>query len=222
MWIQKYVVKIIHFLIVPAVIFAQIKIETGSFTDIRDGQTYKTVKIGEQLWLAENLNYYTPTGSTYYNGDSIQYAKTFGRLYDWYTAIKSCPPGWHLSTHDDWQKLEMYLGITSAEYQPIGQHYYVGTNQGGILKDTTHWEAPNTGATNEIGFSALPAGIRFGDDAPSPYKHNFGDLGTVAHFWASEVSSTEAYARILATNKQKIHIIDGDKSAYRSVRCVKD
>jgi uncharacterized protein (TIGR02145 family) len=197
-------------------------IETGTFIDERDGQVYKTVKIGDQWWMAENLNYYTPTGSRYYSDDSSQYSEIYGRLYDWYTAINCCPEGWHLPTHEDWQELEIYLGVSPEEYQPIGQHYYVGTNQGGILKDTIRWEAPNTGAINSVGFSALPAGVRFGDDALEPWKHTFGDLGTVAHFWASEVSPTEAYARILSTAESRIHIIDADKSAYRSVRCVKD
>ena len=208
--------------ILSQLIYSQIQIETGSFSDDRDGQIYKTVKIGNQWWMAENLNYYTSSGSQYYNNDSLQYAEIYGRLYSWDTAVKSCPKGWHLSTHEDWQKLEMYLGISSEEYQPVGQHYYIGTNQGGMLKDTIRWGAPNVGAINLVGFSALPAGIRFGNAAPEQYKNTFGDLGMVAHFWASEVSLNEAYARILSKDKSSIHIIDADKTAYRSVRCVKD
>ena len=215
---------IITFLLacLPAFILSQTQIETGSFVDERDGQSYKIVKIGNQYWMAENLNFYTPTGSTYYNNDSLQYAHIYGRLYDWNTAKKCCPKGWHLSTHEDWKKLELFLGISEDEYQPIGQHYYVGTNQGGMLKDTTRWKAPNTGAMNSVAFSALAAGIRFGDDAPDQFRYNFAELDVAAHFWSSEVSPTEAYARILSKDKKTIHIIDSDKSAYRSVRCVKD
>ena len=96
------------------------------------------------------------------------------------------------------------------------------TNQGGLLKDTILWKEPNTGATNSIGFSAVPAGLRQADNAPEPWKNNFYDLGEVAHFWASEYSSDNAYVRILTKDKAMIHIIDSNKSAYRSVRCVKD
>ena len=97
-----------------------------------------------------------------------------------------------------------------------------GTNQSGLLKDTILWKAPNTGAANSTGFSAVPAGLRQADNAPEPWKNNFYDLGEVAHFWASEYSSDNAYVRILTKDKAMIHIIDSNKSAYRSVRCVKD
>ena len=118
------------------------------------------------------------------------------------------------------------MGIPSDVYQAIEQphteHPYIGTNQGGFLKDTILWETPNTGATNSTGFSAIPAGLRHADNAPDPWRNNFYDLGIVAHFWASEYSSDNAYVRILSNDKSAIHIIDSNKSAYRSVRCVKD
>lgn len=199
-----------------------LSIETGSFLDTRDGQIYKTVKIGDQWWMAQNLNYYTSKGSKYYNDDSIKNAAIYGRLYDWNTAYTSCPVGWHLSTHSDWKKMEIYLGVSPSEYRNDAVHYWVGTAQGGMLKDTVLWQGKNAGATNSTRFSALPAGIWYGDNAPEPWRHTFGDLGTSAHFWASEASATEAYLRILCTDSAQIHIYYTDKTAYRSVRCVKD
>ena len=197
-----------------------------SITDSRDGQKYKIVQIGDQWWMAQNLNFYTSNGSSYYKNDSVQFAGKYGRLYNWATANSVCPDGWHLSTHNDWKKLENFLGIPSDVYhaieQPHTEHPYIGTNQGGFLKDTILWGTPNTGATNSTGFSAIPAGLRHADNAPDPWKNNFYDLGIVAHFWASEYSLDNAYVRILSNDKSAIHIIDSNKSAYRSVRCVKD
>jgi uncharacterized protein (TIGR02145 family) len=199
--------------------------QTGTLTD-KDGNEYKTVKIGTQWWMAENLNFYTPTGSAYYENDSAGYAQTYGRLYTWTAGNASCPAGWHMSTHNDWKKLENYLGISPDGYDaielPHTSHPKMGTNQGGMLKkDTSLWLAPNTGATNTTGFSALPAGVRYGNDAGS-FAGKFGDLGSDAHFWAGEYSSTTGYIRVLSTNNAQIEINDFDKSGYRSVRCVED
>jgi len=141
-----------------------------------DGNSYKTIKIGNQIWMAENLK------TTHYaNGDAIpdgtgagdisgetdpkywfayvddlNNVTTYGRLYTWYTVIDSrnvCPDGWHVPTDTEWTTLTDYLGGTSVA--------------GGKLKETgtTHWTTPNTGATNETGFTALPGGYRSNNGA---------------------------------------------------------
>ena len=114
---------------------------TGTITDWRDGKTYKTVKIGTQTWMAENLNFETSSGSWVYKKNPSN-ASIYGRLYDWETAKKSCPPGWHLPSEKEWKKLRTFLGKNSII--------------GGELKEegTAHWKSPNKGATNKTGFSA--------------------------------------------------------------------
>ena len=149
-------------------------------TDI-DGNTYKTVKIGNQIWMAENLKVthyrngdiipnvtnnfewaYLSTGAWCVHDNDGSYANTYGYLYNWYAVndIRNiAPEGWHVPTDEEWKELEMYLGMSQTEADDTG---YRGTNEGGKLKEagTTHWETPNTGATNETGFSALPGGCR--------------------------------------------------------------
>jgi len=139
--------------------------EFGSFTDTRDGHVYKTIEIGTQTWLVENLAYEgagkeitdnsewknndTYDGWCYYENNKVTYGSTYGLLYQWEIAKVACPEGWHLPSITEWNILRDYLGgyLSSA---------------GGKLKETgtAHWSSPNTGATNETGFTALPGGVR--------------------------------------------------------------
>jgi len=172
---------------------------TGTVTDI-DGNVYKTVKIGNQWWMAENLKV-----TRYRNGDpipnitdnhtwvdlstgaycnynnDISNVATYGRLYNWYAVDESrniAPAGWHVPTDDEWKQLEIYLGMSPTE---ADETHWRGTDEGGKLKETgtTHWYSPNTGATNESGFTALPGGYRV--------SGGFSSLGFGAYFWSSTV-----------------------------------
>jgi len=143
--------------------------ETGAVTDI-EGNVYLTIKIGDQLWMAENLKVsryrngdnipnvpdtsewvnLTTGAWVYYNNDSSN-DETYGKLYNWYAVDDNrglCPTGWHVPSEEEWTTLTIFL---------------IGRNVGGTMKSTTGWNSPNTGATNESGFSGLPGGNRNSD-----------------------------------------------------------
>ncbi|WP_113922434.1 fibrobacter succinogenes major paralogous domain-containing protein [Cognataquiflexum aquatile] len=116
--------------------------DSETFSDPRDGQVYKIVKIGDQVWFAENLNY-NAEGSWCYDSDS-ENCEIYGRLYSWEVGLTACPEGWHLPSEDEWNNLIEFLG-----------GYEIA---GGKMKAISGWDEPNIGATNESGFSALPGG----------------------------------------------------------------
>jgi uncharacterized protein (TIGR02145 family) len=118
----------------------------GILHDERDGKDYKTVKIGTQTWMAENLNYISDNSFCY--GDADSNCSKFGRLYDYPTAVLSCPLGWHLPSDDDWNTLADAMG---------------GKDKAGLrLKATKGWESDgsvnNVNGTDDCQFSALPGG----------------------------------------------------------------
>ena len=174
-----------------------IQIQVCSLTDNRDGQTYKTVKIGEQWWMAENLNYETEAGSYCYN-DSAEYCEKYGRLYTW--AMDVCPEGWHLPDTTEWKAL----------FDAVGGQATAGT----ILKSTEGW--PYNGYRDTYSFSALPAGFR----------NNFGNFyneGDYANFWSStERRSNDAFDVELHYTRGDAYLTYDDKYRGFSVRCVKD
>ena len=206
----------------------------NTFTDSRDGKVYKTVTIGEQVWMAENLAYLPsvvgPATESYtdpyyyvygYDGTSVATAKattnyqTYGVLYNWPAALSACPPGWHLPSDAEWKQLEMYLGITSAQADATG---WRGTAEGGKLKEegTTHWDSPNTGATNSSGFTALPGGYR-------GYDGKFYYLGIYGYWWSSTENDTDsAWLRSLYYNFSNVYRSNNSKDYGFSVRCLRD
>ena len=206
----------------------------NTFTDSRDGKVYKTVTIGEQVWMAENLAYLPsvvgPATESYtdpyyyvygYDGTSVATAKattnyqTYGVLYNWPAALSACPPGWHLPSDAEWKQLEMYLGITSAQADATG---WRGTAEGGKLKEegTTHWDSPNTGATNSSGFTALPGGYR-------GYDGKFYYLGIYGYWWSStDFNTFYAWRRTLNYYFSYVYRLSYYKDDGHSVRCLRD
>ncbi|NQU88385.1 MAG: fibrobacter succinogenes major paralogous domain-containing protein [Mariniphaga sp.] len=194
--------------------------ETGTFTDSRDGQVYKTVQIGSQVWMAENLAYLpsvSPPSSgsktvihnyVYdYDGSSVKAAKTnmnystYGVLYNWTSALKACPDGWHLPSHSEWTKLADYLGGLSVA--------------GGKLKTISGWKEGGNG-TDYCGFSGLPGGHR------DSFGNNFESIRSHGHWWsATEYTSTLARGWNVYYDSSKFYHITHFKNYGFSVRCVK-
>jgi uncharacterized protein (TIGR02145 family) len=209
---------------------------TGTMTDI-DGNVYKTIKIGNQVWMAENLKV-----TRYRNGDPIPSAtsksqwknlrsgaycaynnnngnvSTYGLLYNWYAIDDSrniAPEGWHMPTDEEWKELEMHLGMSRSEADDTG---WRGTDEGGKLKEagTTHWSSPNSGATNSSGFTALPGGYRL-------LNGTFLLMGDYGDWWSDTAySSVFAWRRSLSYDSSGVYRDYNDRQSGFSVRLVRD
>jgi len=175
----------------------------NEFLDIRDGQTYTSIQIGNQVWMAENLNFETISGSWVYD-DNNALAETYGRLYNWETSQTACPDGWHLPSNDEFTELISFLGGPGIA--------------GGKLKEsgTTHWNLPNSHATNESNFTALPGGMKHSDEM-------YYNKGENAYFWSStSYGTSDATYRKLDNDRESISYGSNNKAMGFSVRCVKD
>ncbi len=182
----------------------------GTFKDPRDGQTYKTVKIGNQTWMAENLNYKTDNSWTYNNNPAN--GKVYGRLYTWDAAKTACPDGWHLPSDDEWKTLEMFLGMSQSEADNTG---FRGTDEGKKMKSTSGW-SDNGNGTNSSGFNALPGGGRSSNGS-------FLNLGDYGYWWsASEDTGTHAWGRGLRYGADQVDRYNTNKVNSFSVRCLKN
>jgi uncharacterized protein (TIGR02145 family) len=200
----------------------------GKFTDDRDGKSYKTVKIGEQTWMAENLNYHKPgeTDSSWCYGNYNSNCKTYGRLYDWGTAMQGassssanpsgvqgvCPVGWHLPSRAEWDTLVTIAGGTSVA--------------GKKLKAINGWKDYNGASgngTDEFGFSALPGGHRYSYGTVIDNDVYFSSAGDYGLWWtATEDTAGNAYVRYMHSGYDYVGSNDNGESYVRSVRCVSD
>jgi uncharacterized protein (TIGR02145 family) len=207
----------IFIIIILVFIFASCKkekTEPNTLTDSRDGQIYKTVKIGDQVWMDENLNYYTPTGSWYFNNDSIKYAELYGRQYNWNTMMNGenqsneapsgvqgiCPNGWHIPSDAEWLILVDYMATLSLHAADLKE------------SGNEHWK-PGYEGTNSTGFTALPSGYMAGSD--SWY------MGSIAYFHSCTKS---IFASIWILDSDKEDIIHGEVgyNITGCVRCLKN
>jgi len=187
----------------PVWSFSIIDLNFGTLTDARDGQSYKTIEIGEDWWMAENLRFDAGDDSYFYDDNPTRGA-TYGRLYTWDAAMRSCPEGWHLPALDEFNRMINQLGG--------------GEVAGGKLKDTETllWREVNAGATNESGFGALPAGRRYDQGI-------YAGLGYYAQFFSStEYNSRDAYNMTLGYDYSSTFIYNYKKAYAISVRCVKE
>ena len=180
------------------------------FIDKRDGQEYKVVDIGNQTWMAENLNYQTDN-SWWYDNDSAN-GEIYGRLYTWNDALTACPQGWHLPTDDEWKTLEIQLGMSQSE---ADEYNWRGTDEGNKLKSTNGWYNNGNG-TNLSGFNALPGGER-----ASGWTH-FNNIKQDGTWWASTEWGYDGFVRNLFYSFSGIYRSGELKVNAYSVRCVKD
>ena len=175
------------------------------FSDIRDGKEYKIVKIGEQIWMAENLAYKPDSGICWaYDNDNTNVAQ-YGYLYNWNTAKKVCPVGWHLPSDEEWSVLTDYLGGVEV----------AGTK----MKSSSGWN-DNGNGTNESGFNAFPGGYLQVQDS-----ENFYSVGSYGYWWSSSESGDRnksmAWLLLLLKNNGMSSYYYYKADGY-SVRCIKD
>jgi uncharacterized protein (TIGR02145 family) len=186
-----------------------------TFTDTRDGNVYRTVRIGNQVWMAENLRY-NIEDSWCYDEDEANGQK-YGRLYAWDAAKKACPAGWHLPSREEWDALAEKVGGEREIYYEGLQIWY---NAGKRLKSKSDWNDYNGvssgNGTDDYCFSALPVGLR----SSGGFCFGTGNLG---HWWTStQYSAGYAYYKIIHYENDSVCECYDYKRYARSVRCVKD
>lgn len=210
--------------------------DTGTVTDY-DGNIYKTISLGTQIWMAENLKVthftdgteiklvessnewnslgYTDKAMCYYD-NSEQNAEIYGGLYTWAAAKDACPSGWHLPDDSEWKQLEIYLGMSQEEADQSDNR---GTNEGSKLAGNSKiWNDGHLENDNFFGISgfvAIPGGTR--------YRAEFDNLGTSAFFWSgSEREDFSAWFRQIGYFNTVVRRLDYYKNSGASVRCIKD
>ena len=199
------------------VISKYITVTSGSsntFKDSRDGKTYRIVKIGDQTWMAENLNYKT-ANSWWYDNNSAN-GNVYGRLYTWDAAQKACPSGWHLPSDEEWKKLESYLGMSKDDLDKYGWSRGDGILIADKLKNTKGWN-DNGNGNNTVGFMAMPGG------SYSPAFKLFVDKGDYGYWWTgTETDKEHALYRTMCKDFYGIQRATFGKTDGFSVRCVKN
>jgi len=208
----------------------EVKKSDKSIVSDIDGNTYKTVQIGTQVWMAENLKtakYNDGTtipnitdseqwsnltsGAWCYYGNNVVNNANYGKLYNWYAVSKTtngnknvCPTGWHVPTDAEWTVLTDYLGGKSVA--------------GGKMKEvgTTNWNSPNTESTNMSLFTGLPGGYRNS-------LGGYGGIGSFGYWWSSTENGTaDAWNRFLYNGNGNASSFNLSKEDGLSVRCLRD
>ena len=213
------------------------KEENGKITDGRDGKVYKIVKIGEQTWMAENLNYTKNDGfqeqlkdtknwkagdanGWYYYDNKPENGKIYGALYQWKAATKACPKGWHLPTKKEWTQLSSYLKSNGYSYDVekkrkiakslASDNGWKNSKEEGVIGNNDYPKFRNKSA-----FSALPAGnLSFG---------KFKSIGEKTYWWSSnDKDERNAEGKSLIYDVSIVYSASASKKNGLSVRCVKN
>ena len=170
----------------------------GSFIDERDGEKYETIKIGEQIWFAENLKYKCDNSFSYENCNN---GDLFGRLYPYESLKNVCPAGWRIPYVEDFRVLFDSVGGAKDAAR--------------MLKSTTSWEKSSEICTDAYGFNALASGYFF--------KDTFYDVGFSANFWTLTSENCErAYNMNLQIESPSAFLLDELKTMAFSIRLIKD
>ena len=187
------------FMVVFCVVGAFAASQKGTMKDSRDGKAYKTVKIGSQTWMAENLNY--KIEDSYCYEDVEANCAKYGRLYTWRAAQKACPAGWHLPVKGEFEAL----------VEASGGEVVAGKK----LKSSSGWNGNGNG-DDSFSFSAFPAGTRVEDG-------NYVEEGENTYFWSStEHSNFVALRMLLSYEFDLADLSNFDKEDAFSVRCLRD
>lgn len=214
------VIVMLMYLLLPGGLLAQAGPERGSegtFIDPRDGESYAWVRIGGQVWMAENLRFDTSTGSMCWKNREEECASR-GRYYTWAAAMKAAPPGWHLPSDEEWMELEMTLGLTREQVEDQGMDRGgSGNTIGAALKRVGAWTTEYQGTpipvTDETGFSAIPTGWF----AQEQFFHE----GYTA-WWSSTGVGDQAWMRGLHFHNSQVGRNLNAKRFAFTVRCVRD
>ena len=193
-------------------------INYGSLKDERDGKTYKTVKIGDQVWMAENLNY-AGGGIGHCYEDVPEYCESGGRLYKWDVAREVCPEGWHLPSKAEFDTLLSFVKLTYDEDE---------CSLPDMFRATSGWNYGGQGC-DKTGFSAVPAGGKHINAYRSPEYNHAG--GTAYFLTSTEESKSSVYVMRVGADLASLSIDDyyedqgpcySTKESGFSVRCLKD
>jgi len=216
------------FLALIALSFAVNACDNSTLKDSRDGQKYRTVKIGSQIWMAQNLNY--KIEDSYCYNDDPHNCIAFGRLYTWTAALRACPSGWHLPSKAEFETLFATVGedYTLGQKLKSTHGWNDGSNDNAEFKRTSEAlfgsgtmnkiKSMNKGGngTDVYSFSALPAGDRFGSGG-------YGYMGQGAYFWSNTAKSKRsAYCMDLMDFLDDAGLFAKDMDYGFSVRCVKN
>lgn len=190
--------------------------DKGTFTDSRDGQSYKAIAIDSVIWMAENLSYKTENSKCYdEKADKCKY----GRHYSWDEALIACPAGWHLPSKREFIALFAAVDMNNSEVDTSNAAYFIMEDVGYALKSQKGWvneDGKSINGSDAYSFTALPAGCWNAEDL------DFVLQGEQADFWSStETDSNFSYCATIGENTY-VNVISCDVKFGRSVRCVKD
>ena len=184
------------FFVASSISFAASSANKQELKDSRDKQKYRTVKIADHTWMADNLNYNVP-GSSCYREDEDN-CMVYGRLYTWEAAKSACPAGFHLPTNEEFESL----------WKAAGGDF----NAGFLIKANYGWSGETNG-NDSLKFSAMPAGNMFDDET-------YGNENKFAFFWSADVDGDKASVWYLSSKSMGFSYMMKPKKFGFSVRCV--